>query len=367
MKAIETTFSDLGPDVLDFLLAWVRPRAMELDAEVEAIREGLSEMARRGLLGLRAGKEYGGMDVSDVMFRAFQEALARCSGALAFVQTQHQSAVRFLAQSPNEDLKKRYLPRWCSGERMSGIAFSQLRKPGKAVLSARKTEGGWILDGRMPWLTGWGIFQDCVAAALTEDGQTWFGVVEMKATDRFIPSEIMRLASMEVGQTVSAEVRELFVPDEDTLYLRDGNWIHDNDMINIALQSPFALGCAGAGIDVMREAFERKPIEAIGRAADILEEELMRCRTEAYAAMQDRGDRERSLRARAWAIELAGRCAHAAVAASGGQGNSVRHPAQRVYREALVFTVLAQTVPILEATLDRMTTTPSSQSVGKGS
>jgi len=359
MKAIETTFPELGPDVLDFLLSWVRPRAMELDTEVGAIREGLAEMARRGLLGMRAPKEYGGAGGSDTVFRAFQEALARCSGALAFVQTQHQSAVRFLAQSGNEDLKRRYLPQWCIGERMSGIAFSQLRKPGKAVLSAKRVEGGWILEGLMPWLTGWGIFQDCVAAALTEEGQTWFGVIEMKASDRFVPSEVLKLASMEVGQTVSAQVRQLFVPEEDTLYLRDGNWIHDNDMINIALQSPFALGCAGAGIDVMREVFERKPIEAIERAANTLEEELMRCRAEAYGAMEDRENRERSLRARAWAIELAGRCAHAAVAASGGQGNSAQHPAQRVYREALVFTVLAQTVPILEATLNRLTGSPS--------
>lgn len=338
----------------EFLFDWVRPRAQEMDVSLEALTEGLREMANRGLLGLRADPAYGGRGFTDAAFRRFQETLARCSGALAFVQTQHQSAVSFLNKSENEALKQRFLPKWCSGERMSGIAFSQLRKPGAPVLSAKRLQGGWVLEGKMPWVTGYGIFQDCVVAAYTEDEQTWFGVVTFETSDTLSVSPIMRLASMEVGQTVSIDVHHHFVAAEDVLYLRDGNWIHDNDMLNIALQSPFALGCAAAGIDVMRNVYEKKRIETIAKAADVLEEELNRCREEAYAAMEEKGDPSRSLEARAWAIELAARCAHAAVVASGGQGNSITHPAQRVYREALVFAVLAQTGPILEATLERI-------------
>jgi len=60
------------------------------------------------------------------------------------------------------------------------------------------------------------------------------------------------------------------------------------------------------------------------------------------------------LAVRAWAIDLAVRCAHAAVTASSGAANSLSHPAQRIYREALVYTVSAQTTPIMEATLKRL-------------
>lgn len=337
-----------------FLFERVRPRAQDMDMNLEALREGLSELAARGLLGLRADPEYGGQGFSDAAFRRFQETIARCSGALAFVQTQHQSAVSFLNKSANEGLKRRYLPKWCTGERMSGIAFSQLRKSGSPVLSARHEDGGWVLNGTMPWVTGYGIFQDCVVAAYTKDQRTWFGVIRLEDCESLVFSPVMRLASMEVGQTVSVNVRDHFVPNEDVLYLKAGNWIHDNDMLNIALQSPFALGCAAAAIDVMRSVYEKKRIEAIAKAADVLEEELNRCREEAYAAMEEKDNSPRSLKARAWAIEMAARCAHAAVVASSGQGNSLSHPAQRVYREALVFTVLAQTKPILEATLERV-------------
>lgn len=346
--------NELTDEVEEFLFEWVRPRAQLMDVSLEALREGLREMASRGLLGLRADPEFGGRGFSDAAFRRFQETIARCSGALAFVQTQHQSAVSFLNRSANENLKRRFLPQWCTGERMSGIAFSQLRKAGAPVLAARRTEGGWLLNGRMPWFTGYGLFQDCVVAAYTKDMRTWFGLITLDHSDSLTVSPIMRLASMEVGQTVSIDVHEHFVPEEDVLYLKEGNWIHDNDMLNIALQSPFALGCAAAAIDVLRSTYETKRIKAIAQAADVLEQELDRCREEAYSAMEEKGDTTRSLEARAWAIELAARCAHAAITASSGQGNSVNHPAQRVYREALVFTVLAQTKPILEATLERI-------------
>jgi hypothetical protein len=58
---------------------------------------------------------------------------------------------------------------------------------------------------------------------------------------------------------------------------------------------------------------------------------------------------------RAWAIDLAARIAHAAVTVSSGAANYSHHDAQRVYREALVFTVTGQTRAVMEATLERLT------------
>jgi hypothetical protein len=60
------------------------------------------------------------------------------------------------------------------------------------------------------------------------------------------------------------------------------------------------------------------------------------------------------LHLRAWAIDLAVRCAHAAVTVSSGAANYSNHAAQRVYREAIVFTVSGQTTAVMEATLNRL-------------
>ncbi len=65
-------------------------------------------------------------------------------------------------------------------------------------------------------------------------------------------------------------------------------------------------------------------------------------------------DIEQKYQLRAWAIDLAIRCAHAAVTASSGGANLSHHHAQRVDREALVFTVYGQTKGLMAATLNRL-------------
>jgi alkylation response protein AidB-like acyl-CoA dehydrogenase len=314
----------------------------------------MDEMARRGLLGLRVPKAFGGHEYADSEFRRFQEACARRSGAFAFLQTQHQSACGFLAKSDNERLKARLLPAASAGSARLGIAFSQLRRPGPPLLTAGVADDGYAINGTAPWVTGWGLFDGCITAATLAGGDTLFFWHPLFESEALQPSQVMRLAAFEVAQTVSLSFKNLRISPDDVLYVRPGSWIQENDLVNIALQSPFALGCAGAAIDVMREVFAKKQVSAIEVAANSLERELAGCRNAAYTAMEDKRSSQASLEARAWAIELAGRAAHAAIAASSGAGNSMSHAAQRVYREALVFTVSAQTTPIMEATLRRL-------------
>jgi alkylation response protein AidB-like acyl-CoA dehydrogenase len=337
-----------------FFFKEVRPSANRIDQELEALVAALDRMAELGLLGLRVPAKHGGHGVEDKSFRRFQEASARASGALAFLQTQHQSACGFIASSPNVEAQQRFLPSMASGDVRMGIAFSQLRRPGPPMMTATKVDGGYVFDGVAPWITGWGIFGWCVFAGTLPSGESAWGVGELTPSPSLKPSSVMRLAALEVAQTISANLESYFVPDEAIIHIRPPDWIHSNDSLNLALQSPFALGCAQAGIDIVLEAHKTKPLGGIIDAASALQAELDECRTEAYAAMDDKGNLERSLRARAWAIELAGRCSHAAVVASSGKGNSMSSDAQRVYREALVFSVSAQTPAILEATLARL-------------
>src|SRR5213078_2367746 len=159
-----------------FLQDWVRPRAGTLDQDVGALREGLAELGRRGLLGLRVPAENGGLGYSSFDFRRFQEASARASGALAFLESQHQSACSLLARCSNAPLRARLLPLLARGEQTSAIAFSHLRRKGPPLVTATPAPGGYRLDGRLPWVTGWGLFTLCVTAAPLADGRVLFAV-----------------------------------------------------------------------------------------------------------------------------------------------------------------------------------------------
>jgi alkylation response protein AidB-like acyl-CoA dehydrogenase len=341
-------------DAQQFLQDWVRPRAGALDQDVGALREALAELGRRGLLGLRVPAEYGGLGYSPLEFRRFQEASARASGALAFLESQHQSACSLLARSSNAPLRARLLPPLARGEQSAAIAFSHLRRKGPPLVTASPAPGGYRLDGRLPWVTGWGLFSLCVTAAPLADGRVLFAVHPLADAATMKASPPLELAAMAVTQTVTVEVRDFFIPDSDVLDVHASTWIQENDRVAIALQSPLALGCAQAGIDVLREEAEKRGHDGMRAAAERLERELAACRDDAYRAMEENGDLARGLEARSAAIELAGRTTHAAVVAAAGAGNLMSHPAQRVYREALAFSVLALSPPIQDATLRKL-------------
>lgn len=338
----------------------IAPHANEMDMHPEALRQALSLMCKNELMALRRPKEYGGPDIGEGAFREFQETVARYSGSFAFLQTQHQSAVSMISKSENKELKDEYLPKMADGERLVGIGFSQLRRPGEPIMKAEKVSDGYVLNGHVPWVTGWSFYPEFLIGASLPDGQAVFGVVPLahseKEGGRISVSEPMRLAAMESPMTVTADLVHWHLPDRLVAFVRPAGWIQNNDLINIALQGHFALGCARAGLDILEGAAHKKKLPFLLSAYEKLSKELEDCR-EATTSAQATPDEETTverLKIRAWAIDLAVRCAHAAIAASGGAANSIHHPAQRVYREALVFTVSAQTTPIMQATLDRI-------------
>lgn len=349
----------MAPSPLDaaraFLADWVRPRAGAIDRELGALREALLELGRRGFLGLRIPREFGGLELSPLDFRRFQEASARASGALAFVESQHQSSCGLVVRSPNAPLRSRLLPRLARGEESAAIAFSHLRRGGPPALTATAVDGGYVLNGRLPWVTGWDLFTHCVTAATLPDRRVLFAYHPLSGSDSLRPSKPLDLAAMGVTQTVAVDIRGLQVSERDVVEIHPATWIQDNDRIAVALQSPLALGCAQAAIDVLQAEAAKKNRPAMTDAAAGLERELAEVREEAYQAMEENADFQRSLRARSAAIELAGRAAHAAVISAAGAGIFTSHPAQRVYREALAFSVLALLPSIQDATLELLT------------
>lgn len=340
----------------EFLLNEVAPSANDIDADPQALRQALDGLCKLNLMAMRRPNDYGGPDLDESEFRLFQESVARYSGSLAFLQTQHQSAVSMITKGDNNDLKERTLPQMHNGSLLVGIGFSQLRRPGPPILTATPTESGYVLNGEVPWVTGHTFFHQFLIGAALPDGSAVFGLVpfqnKKQPTGGIIQfSGPMRLAAMESPQTMSATLENWILDPADTAFTKPPGWIQNNDMINVTLQAWFALGCARAGIDIMESAYQKRKAPFIQAAAKKLSTELEACRHQAQNQELPQADR---LKVRSWAIDLAARCSHAGVVCSSGAANSVHHAAQRVYREALVYTVSAQTQDIMEASLQRL-------------
>lgn len=341
---------------LRFLREEVAPNAEALDQDPSQLASAMDRMGALGLLALKRPAEFGGPDLPEPEFRTFQEEGARASGTFAFLQTQHQSAVGMIARSDNDAVRQRVLPHAADGAARIGLGFAQLRRSGPPVLRAERVPGGYQIDGHIPWITGQGFFHEVLIGAALPSGEAVFGLVPFTPQQGLSFGEPMRLAAMEAAQTVTADLEGWLLRDEDVVFVKPAGWIQANDEINIALQGHFAIGNALGSLDVLRVAAERKGNPVLADALKALEAELESCRVAtARAQVQaSAANREERLQVRAWAIELAVRCAHAAIAATSGGANQLSHPAQRLYREALVYTVSAQTTPIMEATLARL-------------
>ena len=99
-----------------------------------------------------------------------RERLASGCLTTTFVWLQHTTPVLELTASKNRALREAWLPELCAGRLRAGIGLGGLHQ-GSAGLQARPVEGGWLVSGTAPYVTGWGLLDVVLIAALTADGR----------------------------------------------------------------------------------------------------------------------------------------------------------------------------------------------------
>lgn len=324
----------------DYLERQVTPVAAQLDSDSKRLFEAFYGLGDRHLLTPKLPSSFGGMGQDTLAFWQFQALVARYSGALAFLQTQHQSAASLLSSGQNQTLAQAYLPAMASGTKRIGVGFSQLRKQ-PAPLRAQRVSGGYQLSGTVPWVSGAGLFTEFVGAAELADGSAIFGLLPLISTDQISVSQPMNLMGMASTNTVSLSLEHYSLSDEQVLDIKPKGWIQSRDRANPLSPLGLILGCAQAGLDIATQSLSKRQIEHA--LLNQLQEQVERTHFElpkVYALPTEAYAQKVALRGKA--IALMNTCAQAAVLASSGAANMVGHPAQRVYKEALVFSVSGQ-------------------------
>ncbi len=349
------------------------PEAEATDQGDGPNRANFAALAEAGLLGLAIPREFGGLDASGATQRDVTQILASYCGVTTFTQAQHHGPSRMIANGPNTELKRRLLPELASGRILSGISFAHLRRPGPPVLSAAPVEGGWWLSGTAPWVTGWGLILQVVFGATLPDGRflyVWSPTDRTAFADLFAgltapdgkwgsmtASAPLALCAMNASATVELTLDGWFIPEAHRLSESDRETMQRNDRNGVLGATAMPLGCAAAAIRLLCTTSEKRHMAAIGRAASAFSKEWEAVQREMNAWNGRGGDAEfftNAVRLRAWCIELAARAAHAAVTANSGAANLLTHPAQRLLREAMFYTIQAQTHEVLDATLQRL-------------
>ena len=329
----------------------IAPQAAQLDRSPTALHSAFQQLGQHHLLGLKASLEWGGQAWESQSIYEYTEQLARYSGALVFLQSQHQRCVQELSNSDNLALKERYLRDAIAGRTGLGVGFSHLRRAQQPIM-AKQTADGYVFNGMVPWITGFGIFEHWMLAAQLPDGRAVFVLAPFHKMGHSLSfSEPMQLAALGSTQTVTATLQNWTAPEELVLDVKPAGWIQTADRGYPLTHNFFALGCAQGGLDILAQA-QSSAFPMIEKTYERFESEVTRCREETYGTLEN-PSKER-LRLRAWAIDLAVRCGHGAVIVSRGAANFEGHPAQRVYREALAFSVSGQSNDVMNASLERI-------------
>jgi len=348
----------LNGELETYLKEAVQPIASQIDTESDALFESFRALGKWGWLTPKNPTNFGGLGLSSAEYQKFQSTVARYSGALAFLQTQHQSAASLLLSSENESLKQTYLPGMATGDVRLGVGFSQLRRR-PAPLNATATEGGYRLAGVFPWVTGAGLFTDFVGAAVLPDGSAVFGVVPLvsESTGQLTVSEPMDLAGMAATNTVEVRLENWLLAEDQVVGMRPAGWLEGRDRANPLSPLGLIFGCTQAGIDALKVALKRRGIDHAIAGQLALKLAWLQMDLPRVAALSGEAYPQK-LALRGRAISLMNTCAQATVLAASGAANGVNHPAQRIYRESLVFSVSGQTTEGAISSLNTLLSSP---------
>ncbi|GAC1326862.1 MAG: hypothetical protein NVSMB13_12640 [Mycobacteriales bacterium] len=334
----------------------LEPHAEQVDVD-GVPRSHLESLAYAGLLGLSAPADIGGGGAAPAVVREVTEMLAGADGSTWLVAAQHASPLTMLAASANADLRGPWLPDLVRGGTLAGVAFSHLRRPGPAPVTARPAADGYDVSGTVAWMTSWGLAEVFLLASVTPDDEiVWALLPAREETDR-VMSAPLRLAAMGGTGTVTLQLADLRLREADIVSVEQLESWRERDRQRTANATPAVFGLLRTVVRRLVDAAERRDEPAGVELADRLAADAAGLRAAAYRlvdevpaaeALQERLD------IRAASLELALRATAGLVAIGAGGSMALTAPAQRLAREALFHLVQAQTGPVRTATLRRL-------------
>jgi alkylation response protein AidB-like acyl-CoA dehydrogenase len=289
-----------------------------------------------------------GSTVSSAQWREVSETIMAADGTVWFCWSQHHPLVRTITYAlPYAGEKAGYLVALredlVRGNRIAGISFSHVRRPGAPALVAEQAPGGWRLRGGVDWISGWDVAD--VVLVLAQAGEDLVHVaIDTAAQPGLIVGERLHLMAMNGSHTRPVHFDDVFVPDERVVGIQPrATWLTIDEQIT-AQPNPAALGLARGAVASLTASAARRECQQTWDVARGLAEEVVELRMRTYVALDDSGTSVPDLLSlRAAGLELAMRACSAALTASGGHALMSGSDAERRYREAAFLLVQRQT------------------------
>ena len=355
----------VGPDspeakqILEAIDRWlvreVEPHVMKFEHDDIWPAQMVEQMKELGLFGATISPEYGGLGLSAELYGRIVTRISEVWMSLTGIFNSHLMMALLTERYGSEALKKKYLPKFASGEIRGGLALTE-PNAGTDLQAIRtkavKTGNDYVLNGTKTWISN-GIQGSCFAVLVKTNpeaeprhkGMTMF---LCEKGPGFTASK--KLEKIGYKGIDSAElVFDDYKISADNLIGEEGRGFHqavgglELGRINVASRG---VGIAAAALsEAVKYSQQRhtfgKPIcehqaiqLKIGEMATRVE--AARLLVKNAAQIYDRGERcdmEAGM-AKYFATEAAFENAHEAMRIHGGYGYSKEFPVERLYRDA---------------------------------
>jgi butyryl-CoA dehydrogenase len=346
---------------------------LEDDDHQEKFRmEVYNEIGNLGFAGGTIGEDYGGPGLSLEDFCLVLEEIARSSVSYAVTLSVSAMVQSILEKSGTPEQKKTYLPPLTSGQEIGAFALSESSAGSDAAslkTTAKKTEGGYILNGSKMWITSGGIAKTYIVMARTggpgKDGVSAFIVRDGLPGFSFGKKE--KKMGWKVSPTRELVFENCFVPD-NCLIGKEGEGLKvalsNLDKGRITIGS-IAVGLASRALDealhysLGRQQFGQSIFDFQGLqfmlAEMATETEAARLLVHRAATLYDQGtpDSKLSSMAKLKATDVAMQVSTDSVQVHGGVGYTSEYPVERLMRDAKVLQIVEGTNQIQKVVIAR--------------
>jgi hypothetical protein len=355
----------------------LRPHAEEWDRDAHFPREVIAGLGELGFLGMLLPEQYDGLALDTAAYVVALEEIARGDASVAVAMSVHNSLPTQMILAHGTDAQKeRWLPPMARGEMLGAFSLSEPDAGSDAAgmaANARKTDGGWVLNGAKAWVTNGGFGDVVVAMARTDTPDARRGAKGIGAfivptnTEGYSVGKKEDKMGQRASETVGIAFHEMFIPDDQLLGDPSQGFIYalqglDNGRMGIAA---LAIGIAQAALEhALGYAGERRQFGQPIRAFQGMQFKLanMATRIEAArallhraAAAKDAGEPVSMLSsmAKLFASEAAMYVTTEAVQVFGGYGYVKEYPVERLFRDAKVTEIYEGTSEIQRTVIAR--------------
>jgi alkylation response protein AidB-like acyl-CoA dehydrogenase len=368
----------LRNSVRQFAEKEIKPVARDLDEKEEFSYETMRKMAELGLFGMFVSEEYGGQGMDYISYIIATEEIARVDGShAATVAAANSLGIGPLYYFGNEEQKRKYLPKLCSGETLWGFGLTE-PNAGSDASNSKTTavqEGeDWILNGSKIFITNASTDISAGVTVLCRTGTRDDGRPELSCilvendTPGYEAREMHGKLMWRSSNTSELYFDDCRVPKENMLGPR-GNGFHqmmqtlDGGRLSIgAMGLGGAQGCFEMAMKYSKERVQfGKPIANFQvntfKLADMaLEIECARLLLYKACWLRDNHEpfSKEAAMAKLHCSEVMYRCANHAVQLHGGYGLMKEYDVERFYRDQKLLEIGEGTSEVQRIVISRL-------------